>query len=143
MLPTTTCVDMHACQATDLCCFILTMIELIQSSFNTAESCSHASLLLGSLSLSAPAGKISRAILQLHNASPAPQCFSSSTMLLNAYCSLTHPLLDCTLYLTQYLCAAGTLPSSANDCILGNVYLGSNSSRTAPRGVSKHDQQTS
>ena len=40
--------------------------------------------------------------------------------------SLTHPLLDCMLYLTQYLCDPGMLPSSANQCILGNVYLRSN-----------------
>jgi len=38
-------------------------------------------------------------------------------------------LLDCMLYLTQYLYDPGTLPSSANQCILGNVYLRSNLSR--------------
>ncbi len=34
------------------------------------------------------------------------------------------------LTLTQYPCDPGTLPSSANQCILGNVYLRSNLSRT-------------
>ncbi len=45
--------------------------------------------------------------------------------------SLTQPLLDCILYLTltQYPYDPGTLPSSANQCILGNVYLRSNLSR--------------
>ena len=47
----------------------------------------------------------------------------------NASRSLTQPLLDCMLYLTQYLYDPGTLPSSANQCILGNVYLRSNLSR--------------
>ena len=47
----------------------------------------------------------------------------------NASRSLTQPLLDCMLYLTQYLCDPGTLPSSANQCILGIVYLRSNLSR--------------
>jgi len=44
----------------------------------------------------------------------------------NASRSLTQPLLDCMLYLTQYLYDPGILPSSANQCILGNVYLRSN-----------------
>ncbi len=45
--------------------------------------------------------------------------------------SLTQPLLDCILYLTltPYPYDPGTLPSSANQCILGNVYLRSNLSR--------------
>jgi len=47
----------------------------------------------------------------------------------NASHSLTQPLLDCMLYLTQYLYDPGTLPTSANQCILGNVYLRSNLSR--------------
>jgi len=51
----------------------------------------------------------------------------------NASRSLTHSLLDCMLYPTQYLYDPGTLPSSANQCILGNVYLRSNLSRK--RGV--------
>ncbi len=47
----------------------------------------------------------------------------------NAARSLTQPLLDCILYLTQHPYDPGTLPSSANQCILGNVYLRSNLSR--------------
>ncbi len=45
--------------------------------------------------------------------------------------SLTQPLVDCILYLTltQYPYDPGTLPSSANQCILGNVYLRSHLSR--------------
>ncbi len=49
--------------------------------------------------------------------------------------SLTQPLLDCIrilyLTLTQYPYDPGTLPSSANQCILGNEYLRSNLSRKA------------
>ncbi len=49
--------------------------------------------------------------------------------------SLTQPLLDCIriLYLTQtqYPYDPGTLPSSANQYILGNEYLRSNLSRKA------------
>jgi len=49
----------------------------------------------------------------------------------SASCSLTQPLLDCILYLqlTQYPYDPGTLPSSANQCIFGNMYLRSNLSR--------------
>ncbi len=47
----------------------------------------------------------------------------------NASRSLTQPLLDCILYLTQYLYDPGILPSSANQCMLGKVYLRSNLSR--------------
>jgi len=47
--------------------------------------------------------------------------------------SLTQPLFDCmrTLYLmlTRYPYDPGTLPGSADQCILGNVYLRSNLSR--------------
>ena len=47
--------------------------------------------------------------------------------------SLTQPLLGCIrmlyLTLTQYPYDPGTLPSSANQCILGKVYLRSNLSR--------------
>ncbi len=43
--------------------------------------------------------------------------------------SRTQPLLDCILYLMQYPYDPGTLPSSANQSILGNVYLRSNLSR--------------
>ncbi len=50
-------------------------------------------------------------------------------MHVNASRSLTQPLLDCILYLTQYLYDPGTLPSSANQCTLGKVYLRSNLSR--------------
>jgi len=53
----------------------------------------------------------------------------ASEMHSNASRSLTQPLLDCMLYLTHYLYDPGTLPSSANQCILGNVYLRSNLSR--------------
>ncbi len=38
-------------------------------------------------------------------------------------------LLDCMLYLTQYLYDPGILLSSANRCILENMYLRSNLSR--------------
>ncbi len=38
-------------------------------------------------------------------------------------------VLDCMLYLTQSLYDPGISPSSANWCILGNVYLRSNQSR--------------
>lgn len=37
--------------------------------------------------------------------------------------SLTQPLLDYMLYLTQYLYNPGTLPGSANRCVLENVHL--------------------
>ncbi len=42
--------------------------------------------------------------------------------------SLPQPLFDCILYLTltQYPYDPGTLPGSADQCILGNVYLRSN-----------------
>ncbi len=47
--------------------------------------------------------------------------------------SLTQPLFDCMcilyLTLTQYPYDPGTLPGSADQCILGNVYLRSNLSR--------------
>jgi len=47
--------------------------------------------------------------------------------------SLTQPLLDCMrilyLTLTQYPYDPGTLAGSADQCILGNVYLRSNLSR--------------
>ncbi len=43
--------------------------------------------------------------------------------------SLMQPLLDCKLYLTQGPYDLGTSSSSANQCILGNVYLRSNLSR--------------
>ena len=43
--------------------------------------------------------------------------------------SLIQPLLDCMLYLTQYLYDPDILPSSANQCILGNVSLRSNPER--------------
>ena len=47
--------------------------------------------------------------------------------------SLTQPLLDCILYLTltQHRYDPGTLTSSANQCILGKVYLRSTPSREA------------
>ena len=41
----------------------------------------------------------------------------------NASRRLTQTLLDCILNLTHYLFDPGTLPSSANQCILGKVYL--------------------
>jgi len=50
----------------------------------------------------------------------------------SALSSLTQPLLGCRLYLplTQYPYDPGALPSSANQCILGKMYLRSNLSRT-------------
>ncbi len=53
----------------------------------------------------------------------------------NASRSLIQPLLDCMLYLTQYLYDPGILPSSANQCVLGNVYLRFNSSRKITNAV--------
>ena len=61
----------------------------------------------------------------------------ASQMHLNASRSLTQPLLDCMLYLTQYLYNPVTLPSSANQCILGNVYLRCNLSRQLQSTVNK------
>ena len=57
-----------------------------------------------------------------------PRCIP---MHFSALRSLTQPLLDCILYLTltQYPYDPGTLPSSANQCVLGKVYLRSNLSR--------------
>ncbi len=52
--------------------------------------------------------------------------------------SLTQPLLDCILYLTQYLYDPGTLPSSANQCILAKVYLRSNLSRKDVHHIAFH-----
>ncbi len=60
----------------------------------------------------------------------------ASEMHSNASRSLTQPLLDCMLYLTQYLYDPGNLPSSANKCILGNVYLRSNLSRNIATALS-------
>ncbi len=37
--------------------------------------------------------------------------------------SLTQPFSDCMPYLTQHPYDPGTLPRSANQCILGNMYL--------------------
>ncbi len=56
----------------------------------------------------------------------------ASEMHSNASRSLTQPLLDCMLYLTQYLYD----PGSANKCILGNVYLRSNLSRNIATALS-------
>jgi len=66
--------------------------------------------------------------------SNASQCIP---MHFSALRSLTQPLLDCRLYLTltQYPYDSGTLPSSANQCILGNVYLRFNLSRNPPVSV--------
>ena len=57
--------------------------------------------------------------------------------------SLTQPLLGCILYptLTQYPYDPGTLPSSANQCILGNVYLRSNLSRKRYVGLSSQESR--
>ena len=56
----------------------------------------------------------------------------------NASRSLTQTLLDCILYLTltQYFYDPDTLPSSANQCILGTVYLRSNQ-RSLDSGLHK------
>jgi len=64
---------------------------------------------------------------QLSTSAFLHDCKYSLPMHFNASRSLTQPLLDCMLYLTQYPYDPGTLPSSANQCILGNVYLRSNS----------------
>ncbi len=61
----------------------------------------------------------------------------ASEMHFNALRSLTQPLLDCILYLTQHPYDPGTLPGSADQCILGNVYLRSNLSRKAVAVVSE------
>ncbi len=55
----------------------------------------------------------------------------------NASRSLTQPLLDCILYLTQYLYDPGNLPSSANQRILGKVYLRSDLSRRLGRNQAR------
>jgi hypothetical protein len=55
----------------------------------------------------------------------------ASEMHFNASRSLTQPLLDCILYLTQYLYDASTLPCCANQCILGKVHLTSEASTKA------------
>ena len=70
----------------------------------------------------------------------APQARISSTVQNCKYCQvnvvilqcIAQPnttLLDCILYLMQYLYDPGILPSSANYCILGKVYLRCNLSR--------------
>ena len=46
---------------------------------------------------------------------------------ISTHCNTT--VLDCILYLMQYLYNPGILPSSANYCILGTVYLRSSLSR--------------
>jgi hypothetical protein len=44
-------------------------------------------------------------------------------------------LLDCNLYLTQYLYDPRILPSSAYECIHGNVYLRSNQGNSEIEGL--------
>ncbi len=86
------------------------------------------------------------AILQAHRVTVQQVCseiaFKMHSNAFSALRSQPQPLLDCILYLTlaQHPYDPGTLPSSANQCTLGNVYLRSNlfkGTGPVPQGAQK------